>query len=33
MLRKLGSEAQEALALSAAVPMLVQEATPPDSRI
>jgi threonyl-tRNA synthetase len=32
MLRKLGSDAQESLALSAAVPILVQEATPPDSR-
>jgi len=32
MLRKLGGEAQEALALSAAIPMLVEEATPPDSR-
>jgi threonyl-tRNA synthetase len=32
MLRRLGSDTQESLALSAAVPILVQEATPPDSR-
>lgn len=32
MLRKLGSDAQESLALDAAVSMLVEEATPPDSR-
>jgi threonyl-tRNA synthetase len=32
MLRKLGSDAQESLALDAAISMLVQEATPPDSR-
>jgi threonyl-tRNA synthetase len=31
MLRKLGSEAQESLALDAAIPILVQEAMPPDS--
>jgi threonyl-tRNA synthetase len=32
MLRRLGSDAQESLALDAAVPILVQEAMPPDSR-
>jgi threonyl-tRNA synthetase len=31
MLRRLGSDAQESLALDAAVPILVQEAMPPDS--
>jgi threonyl-tRNA synthetase len=32
MLRKLGSDTQESLALDAAISMLVKEATPPDSR-